>query len=133
MVCLVPGLTGGQRRAVIRRLRQEASRGVGPALPLPQLAVALGLDRLRSAARIACTAVRLHPAVTLVPGALAAGMMALFLVASADASAIAGVPRDRLAVAVAGSARARLPFCLLVHTDQPRARVMSYVWVTMSG
>jgi hypothetical protein len=40
-VYLVPGLTTWQRRAVIRRLRQEASRGFGPPLPLPQLALAL--------------------------------------------------------------------------------------------
>ena len=68
-VYLLPGLTAGQRKAVIRRLRQEASRGFGPPLPLPQLALALGFDRVRTAARIVGAMVRLHPAVTLVPGA----------------------------------------------------------------
>ena len=32
-VYLLPGLTGKQRKAVLRRLRQEASRGCGPGLP----------------------------------------------------------------------------------------------------
>lgn len=83
-VYLVPGLTACQRRAVIRRLRQEASRYVGPALPLPQLTVALGLDRVRSAARVTGAIVRLHPAVTLLPSALVAVLMTLFVIASAD-------------------------------------------------
>jgi hypothetical protein len=80
---LLPGLTAGQRRAVIRRLRQEASRGFGPPLPAPQLAVALGLDRLRAAAGTVRAIVRLHPVVTLVPGAFATVVMALFVIASA--------------------------------------------------
>jgi len=88
-VYLVPGLSACQRKAVIRRLRQEASRYVGPALPLPQLAVALGLDRIRSAARTAGAMVRLHPAVTLLPGALVAALMTVFVVASADGTALA--------------------------------------------
>jgi hypothetical protein len=83
-VYLVPGLTTRQRRAVFRRLRQEASRGFGPPLPQPQLTVALGLDRLRAAAGVAAAVVRLHPAVTLLPGALAASLMALFVLASAS-------------------------------------------------
>jgi hypothetical protein len=81
---LLPGLTAGQRKAVIRRLRQEASRGFGPPLPLPQLAIAMGLDRLRSAARITGAIVRLHPAVTLLPGAVMVAVMALFVIASAE-------------------------------------------------
>jgi hypothetical protein len=83
-VYLVPGLTTRQRRAVFRRLRQEASRGFGPPLPLPQLTVALGLDRVRASARVSAAIVRLHPAVTLLPGALAASLMALFVLASAS-------------------------------------------------
>jgi hypothetical protein len=51
-VYLLPGLTAWQRRAVIRRLRQEASRGFGPPLPLPQLAIALVADQVRTAAGI---------------------------------------------------------------------------------
>ena len=83
MVYLVPGLTTGQRRAVLRRLRQEASRGLGPALPLPQLLLALAGDRLRTAARMAGAIIRLHPAEALLPSALIAGLMALFVVVSA--------------------------------------------------
>jgi len=100
-VYLIPGLTAGQRRAVFRRLRQEASRYVGPALPLPQLAVALGLDRVRSAARIAGAIVRLHPAVTLLPGAVVAALMSLFVIASAGRPGLAAGQRAGLADAVA--------------------------------
>ena len=100
-VYLVPGLTNCQRRAVIRRLRQEASRYVGPALPRPQLAVALGLDRVRSAARIAGAIVRLHPAVTLLPSALVAALMTLFVLASADRAGLTTGQRTGLADAAA--------------------------------
>jgi hypothetical protein len=108
-VCLLPGLTAWQRRAVIRRLRQEASRGFGPALPLPQLAIALGLDRVRTAARIVRSIVRLHPAVTLVPSAFVVAMVALFVIAAGDRAAIAPGRGGGLADAVAvrgGVARA---------------------------
>ena len=105
-VYLIPGLTACQRRAVFRRLRQEASRYVGPALPLPQLAVALSLDRVRSAARITGAIVRLHPAVTLLPGALAAALMSLFVIASADGPGLATGPRPGRAYAVAVGAGA---------------------------
>lgn len=100
-VYLVPGLTACQRRAVIRRLRQEASRYVGPELPLAQLAVALGLDRVRSAARVTGAMVRLHPAVTLLPGAFVAALMTLFVIASADGLGLSPVPRAVLADAAA--------------------------------
>ena len=103
---LLPGLTTGQRRAVIRRLRQEASRGFGPPLPLPQLTVALGLDRVRTEARIARAIVRLHPAVTLLPGALVVAVMALFVIASSDGAASTPKARAGLAEATrAGGAK----------------------------
>ena len=77
-IYLVPGLTGRQRQAVIRRLRQEASRGCGPELPLPGLLVALGADRVRVAVKLTAAAVRLHPATMLLPtGLVAAGMLLL--------------------------------------------------------
>ena len=77
-IYLVPGLTARQRKAVIRRLRQEASRGCGPELPLPGLLVALAADRVRVAVTLTTTAVRLHPATTLLPtGFVAIGMMML--------------------------------------------------------
>jgi hypothetical protein len=102
-VYLLPGLTGRQRSAVIRRLRQEASRRLGPPLPLPQLAIALGVDRVRTAARIVKAIVRLHPAVTLVPGAFVVAMMTLFVVASGDRPGIAPGNRGGLADAAAVS------------------------------
>jgi hypothetical protein len=83
-VYLLPGLTPCQRRAVIRRLRQEASRGFGPALPLPQLAIALGFDRVRAAARTLAAIVRLHPAVTLVPSAFVLVLVTLFVMAGTE-------------------------------------------------
>lgn len=106
-VYLIPGLTACQRRAVFRRLRQEASRYVGPALPLPQLVVALGLDRVRSAARISGAIVRLHPALTLLPGALVAALMSLFVIASADGAALATGQRAGLADPAAAGAGVR--------------------------
>jgi hypothetical protein len=96
-VYLLPGLADWQRRAVVRRLRQEASRGFGPPLPPPQLAIALGLDRVRTAARIGRAIVRLHPAVTLVPGAFVVAMMTLFVIASGNRPGIAPSTRGGLA------------------------------------
>lgn len=84
-VYLLPGLTGGQRRAALRRLRQEASRGCGPELRGPDLAVALAADRFRVGVRNTAAVVRQHPAGSLLPTALAAALMALFVLASVSA------------------------------------------------
>jgi len=92
VIYLLPGLAGGQRRAVIRRLRQEASRGFGPPLPLPLLALALGLDRLRTAAGLAGAIVRLHPTVALLPSGLAAAVMTLFVVSAGGSGISGGLP-----------------------------------------
>ena len=100
-IYLLPGLTGRQRRAVIRRLRQEASRGCGPELPLPQLVIALALDRVRGAIGLALAAARFHPGVTLLPAAFVAAVMTLFVLASAGVEA---VPVARPALAAAQSA-----------------------------
>lgn len=81
-VYLLPGLTGGQRKAALRRLRQEASRGLCPELRRPDLAVALAADRFRVGVRNTAAVVRLHPAGSLLPTALAAALMALFVLAS---------------------------------------------------
>jgi hypothetical protein len=99
-IYLLPGLTGRQRRAVIRRLRQEASRGCGPELPLPQLVIALFLDRVRGAVGLAAGAVRLHPGVTLLPAAFVAAVMTLFVLASAG---VGPGPLARPALAAAQS------------------------------
>jgi hypothetical protein len=101
-IYLLPGLTGRQRRAVIRRLRQEASRGFGPELPLPQLVIALFLDRVRGAIGLALAAVRFHPGVTLLPAAFVAAVMTVFVLASAGVEA-AGVARPTLVAAQSGT------------------------------
>jgi hypothetical protein len=92
-VYLLPGLTGGQRKAALRRLRQEASRGCGPELPRPDLAVALAADRFRVGVRSTAAVVRLHPAGSLLPTALAAVLMALFVLAPLSAR-IVSVPQS---------------------------------------
>ena len=99
-VYLLPGLTGRQRRAVIRRLRQEASRGCGPELPLPQLVIALLLDRVRGALGLAAAALRLHPGTTLLPAALVGVVLTLFVLASGG---LGPVPAVRPALAAAQS------------------------------
>jgi len=99
-IYLLPGLTGRQRRAVIRRLRQEASRGCGPELPLPQLVIALLLDRVRGALGLAVAALRLHPGTTLLPAALVGAVLTLFVLASGG---VEPVPAVRPALAAAQS------------------------------
>lgn len=94
-VYLLPGLTGRQRKAAIRRMRQEASRGCGPALPGADLTVALAADRCRVGFRNTTAVIRQHPAASLLPTALAALLMALFVLASVSArmtSAPSSVP-----------------------------------------
>jgi hypothetical protein len=103
-IYLVPGLTGRQRKAVIRRLRQEASRGCGPELPLPGLIVALGADRVRVAVRLTAAAVRLHPATTLLPTGLVAIGMMLLVLASAGARPELAVAAGRAGTSHAGLA-----------------------------
>src|SRR5487761_1549089 len=84
-VYLQPGLTASQRSAALRRLRHEASRGYGPALPMPQLIIALGVDRTRGAYKNATSIIRLHPAGSLVPAAVTGTLMALFVLVSVTA------------------------------------------------
>jgi hypothetical protein len=90
-VYLLPGLTGKQRKAVLRRLRQEASRGCGPALPMPQLTVALCADWIVTKLRNTAAVVRLHPVGSLLPAAAACALMTLFVMASVPVR-IARVP-----------------------------------------
>lgn len=84
-VYLVPGLTGGQRRAALRRLRQEGSRGCGPVLPGADLTVALAADRFRVGLRNTGAVIRHHPAGSLLPTAVAGLLMTLFVLASVSA------------------------------------------------
>jgi hypothetical protein len=82
VVYLLPGLTPDQRKAALRRLRQEGSRGCGPHLPAAQLTAALAADRLRTGVQSTTGAVRHHPVRTLVPAVLAGGLLAAFVFAS---------------------------------------------------
>jgi hypothetical protein len=104
-VYLLPGMTRWQRKAVLRRLRMEASRGYGPALPLPQLALALAVDHVRTALRITAGAVRLHPSQTLLPSAGAVLLMAFFVLASAGGR-MQFAPRAGLDGLVSGGGKA---------------------------
>lgn len=97
IINLLPGLTTWERRAVLRRLRQEAGRGLGPPLPRLQFAVALGLDRARTTARIAKAIVRLHPAVTVLPSVFVVALLALFVTASAEGAR--GLAKTRVGLA----------------------------------
>jgi hypothetical protein len=78
-IYLQPGLTGPQRKAAIRRLRQEGRMGCGPSLPRARLAAACATDRARCAACQLAAIVRLHPIGTLLPALLLIAMAALFL------------------------------------------------------
>jgi hypothetical protein len=109
---LLPGLTTGQRRRAIRRLRQEASRGFGPSLPSLPLAIALGRDRLSMAVKTTGAAVRLHPAVTLLPGGFLVILMTLFIMAASGGTSGALLARPGFAGAPVGTrtaSSARLP------------------------
>jgi hypothetical protein len=64
-IYLRPGLTAPQRRAALRRLRQESRVGCGPRLPAARLVLAIMADRARVAARQVIAVVRLHPAAAL--------------------------------------------------------------------
>ena len=85
-VYLVPGLTVQERKAVLRRLRQEGSRGFGPPLPPIALVFALCADRVRTTTGTGASLIRLHPAVTLLPSAFVAAVMTLFVFACAGRS-----------------------------------------------
>lgn len=90
VVYLLPGLTPAQRKAALRRLRQEGSRGCGPRLPEGKLWFALAADRLGVAVRSTARAVRHHPFATLVPALLAGGLLGGFVFASAGVQGSAG-------------------------------------------
>jgi hypothetical protein len=102
-IYLVPGLTGRQRKAVIRRLRQEASRGCGPELPLAALLIALVADRVRVAVGLTTAAVRLHPAGTLLPAGFVAAAMMLLVLVSAGVRPVPAVAAGRAATTFTGT------------------------------
>jgi hypothetical protein len=132
-VYLVPGLTAGERRAVFRRLRQEADRGFGPPLPQSGLAVARCLDRVGTAARVAAAVVRLHPAVTLLPGVCVAAGMAFFVVAAAGGQSLPDGPAPGLAgTTSAGPASARAASAASI-SALPVSAAPAPGWITVGG
>lgn len=116
-IYLVPGLTGGQRRAALRRLRQEASRGCGPALPATDLTVALAADRLRVGVRNTAAVIRTHPAGSLLPAALAGLLLTLFVLASISAR-VAPLPQAGGGAAPGGGNLAMAGAPVLVRESQ---------------
>jgi hypothetical protein len=67
VIYLLPGLTAAQRRAALVRVRSSARMGHGPRLPAVSMAVALGLDRLRTTVCNGAGAMRAHPLLLLPP------------------------------------------------------------------
>jgi hypothetical protein len=84
-IYLQPGLTGAQRAAAVRRLRQEARMGCGPSLPCARLALACAADWIKCGVRQLMAIVRLHPVGTMLPALLLSVMAGLFLYVSMPA------------------------------------------------
>jgi hypothetical protein len=80
LIYLLPWLTAEQRRAALRRLRQQGRMGISPRLPCGQLAIALLLDRVRTAFGQASAVVRVHPAASALPVVVVTVAIAAFLV-----------------------------------------------------
>jgi hypothetical protein len=99
-VYLLPGLTPEQRRAALRRMRQQGRMGISPRLPVVQLAAALVADRVSTAFGQAGAIVRVHPAGSTLPVMVVSVAIASFLVLSALSVHIVHLP----AQAAGGSA-----------------------------
>ena len=108
-VYLLPGLSVAQRRAALRRLRISARRGCGPQLPAPQLAVALLVHRIRTAAGRAGAVFRSHPAASTVPVMVVSAGAIAFLALSAVSIRVIQPPRGASLPSFAGVAAAGLP------------------------
>jgi hypothetical protein len=91
-IYLLPGLTPQQRRAALRRMRQQGRMGIGPRLPAVQLAAALLADRVSTAFGQAGAIVRVHPAGSTLPVMAVSVAIASFLVLSALSVHIVHVP-----------------------------------------
>jgi hypothetical protein len=83
IVYLISGLTAAERRAALRRLRLSARMGCSPELPVPQLALALLADRIKTATRRTGAVFRLHPAGSTVPVMMVSAGAIAFLALSA--------------------------------------------------
>jgi hypothetical protein len=83
IVYLISGLTAAERRAALRRLRLSARMGCSPELPVPQLALALLADRIKTATGRTGAVFRLHPAGSTVPVMMVSAGAIAFLALSA--------------------------------------------------
>ena len=92
IVFLLPGLTGAQRRAALRRLRLSARMGYCPPLPPAQLALALVADRIRTTVGQLGTLVRSHPAGSTVPVMVISAGAIAFLALSAVSIQVLHLP-----------------------------------------
>jgi hypothetical protein len=81
-VYLLSGLTAGERRSALRRLRLSARMGHCPRLPAAQLGLALIADRIRTSISQAGAVFRLHPAGSTVPVMVLSGGAIAFLLFS---------------------------------------------------
>jgi hypothetical protein len=103
-IYLLPWLTHEQRRAALRRLRQQGRMGISPRLPCGQLAIALLVDRVRTAFGQAGAIVRVHPAGSALPVVVATVAIAAFLVLCALSVHIVHLPPQSGGGVAAGNA-----------------------------
>jgi len=124
-VYLLPGLTGAERKAALRRLRLAGRMGYGPRLALPLLAFALIANRIRTAIAQAGSVWRAHPAGTTGPAMLISAGAIAFVVLSAVSIHILREPRGPDRVTAFGPAPAvsaiavRIPGSSQHLTDDP--------------
>jgi hypothetical protein len=102
-VYLLPGLTPPQRRAALRRMRQQGRMGISPRLPAGQLAAALLADRVRAAFGQAGAIVRVHPAGSTLPVMAVTVAITSFFVLSALSVHIVHLPPQAVGSAAIGS------------------------------
>jgi hypothetical protein len=120
VVYFAPGLTAQQRKAVLRRLRQAASRGQKPPLPTAPLALALVTDRLRAKVSTVVAIVRLHPAGTVVPMFGLATLIGMFFLTSVSVHIVHDPPATAGQPGVLGGG---LPPAIPSNTVRPAAHV----------
>ena len=82
VICLLPGLTLGQRRAALLRARRSAGMGYGPRLPAVGVAAAVTRDRVGATLRNGTAAFRAHP-ILLLPMVVVLGAAMVYIMTSA--------------------------------------------------
>jgi hypothetical protein len=87
VVYLQPGLTTGQRRAALIRVRSSARMGQGPTLSGIAMARALAADRVRTTTRIGAAAMRRRPMLLLPVIVMVASAVVFVLMSSAPMTA----------------------------------------------